>query len=333
MNLRLAFLFVILISSTACTMFIPASTREAMARSEREITRLKEDIRQLETTIRTMEAEKQKDLALKAAILAQPSPIDSMKSVDSLMRYFVHQVFTASPIAQYPLRINMFNNSFDAFIVKVKKSDLRFFWNDPSSKLAYRNFFQLKNTAKQAYERELIFATNGGMFEPSGAPKGLYIEAGDTLVPLDTISERVGYLNFYLQPNGVFGIDKRGAAHVMTTQEFRLQKPELEYATQSGPMLVIDNKIHPAFTRGSRNKYIRSGVGIIDTDHIVFLISNRPVNFFDFATLFRDYFGCKNALYLDGAISEMYLPPLKREKLEGNFGPIIGIMDTIHRTN
>lgn len=333
MNIRLVILFVLLLSASACSMFIPASAREAMARSEKEVERLKKELKALEATVQEMEAKQEKQLTVKT--VSNPwTPLDSMQRLDSLMRHFVKQIFTASPLAQYPIRINMFNNSFDAYVVKVKKSDLRFFWNLPDTSMAYRNFYQLKHTAKENYDRELIFATNGGMFDPNGDPKGLYIEAGDTLVPLDTISQRVGYLNFYLQPNGIFYLDKKGSAHVMTTQEFRQQQPQAHYATQSGPMLVIDNQIHPAFTQGSQNKYIRSGVGVIDPDHIVFLISNKPVNFFDFATLFRDYFGCPNALYLDGAISEMYLPALKREKLEGNFGPIIGIMDTtINRTN
>lgn len=332
MKINLAIILVLLLTASSCSMFIPASTKEAMARSEREVERLKKEVRALEDIVRTMEAEKQKDLAVKA-VSNHWTPLDSMQQLDSLMRHFVKQVFTASPIARYPLRINMFSNSFDAYVVKVKKTDLRFFWNHPDTSIAYRNFYQLKHTAEKKFDRELIFATNGGMFEPDGAPKGLFIEAGDTLVPLDTISGRVGYLNFYLQPNGVFFLDKNGAAHVMTTQEFRSKKPQAQYATQSGPMLVINNKIHPAFTRGSHNKYIRSGVGIIDPDHIVFIISNKPVNFFDFATLFRDYFGCSDALYLDGAISKMYLPTLKREKLDGNFGPIIGILDTINNAN
>jgi uncharacterized protein YigE (DUF2233 family) len=332
MNIRPVIILFLLLSASACSMFVPASTKEAMARSEKEVERLKKEIKTLEATVRAMEADKEQQLSIKT--VSNPwTPIDSMQRLDSLMRHFVRQIFTASPLAQYPIRINMFHNSFDAYVVKVKKSDLRFFWNHPDTSKAYRNFDQLKQAAKENYDRELIFATNGGMFEPNGAPKGLYIEAGDTLVPLDTISQRVGYLNFYLQPNGIFYLDKKGTAHVMTTQAFRHKKPQAHYATQSGPMLVIDNKIHPAFTKGSSNKYIRSGVGIIDPDHIVFIISNKPVNFFDFATLFRDYFGCADALYLDGAISKMYLPSLKREKLEGNFGPIIGIMDTTNRTN
>ena len=39
---------------------------------------------------------------------------------------------------------------------------------------------------------------------------------------------------------------------------------------------------------------------------MVFAISETPVNFHTFARLFRDRIGCRNALYLDGTISQFY---------------------------
>ena len=186
--------------------------KKHLASSEQEIKRLKKEIRQLENTVRKMQSDKQ-DFTRKT-VASRRNSLDSMDTVDSLMRHFVKQVFTTSPIAQYPIRLNMFNNSFDAYVVKVKKSDLRIFWNQPDTGLSYRNFYQLKHSAEKNYGKELIFATNGGMFTPSGSPQGLYVEDGKTLVPLDTISRRVGYLNFYLQPNGVFLLDDKGEARV-----------------------------------------------------------------------------------------------------------------------
>lgn len=261
------------------------------------------------------------------SIVIDTSQLELLRK-DSLMRGFVRQIFTASPTPNYPLRINIFNNSFDAMIVKLKKSNVQFYWSFPKTQIPYRTFGNLKNAIKRTENKKLIFATNAGMFTPAMEPKGLYIENGQLIQPLDTISGRVGYLNFYLQPNGVFYITNDNTANIIQTQEYRFFPPSnIAYATQSGPMLVIDNEIHPAFNKDSVNKYIRSGVGLIDEDHLVFIISNQPVNFYDFAMLFRDYFGCQNALYLDGAISDMYLPELKREYLNGNFGPIIGIVE------
>ncbi len=81
---------------------------------------------------------------------------------------------------------------------------------------------------------------------------------------------------------------------------------EIRYAQQSGPQLLIDGKIHSAFTEGSVNQTVRNGVGIIDENTIVFAISQTKVNLYEFAAMFQEKYGCKNALYLDGAISEIY---------------------------
>ena len=86
-------------------------------------------------------------------------------------------------------------------------------------------------------------------------------------------------------------------------------------------MLVIDGQIHPKFKAGFENLNIRSGVGVLGPNKVVFVISNSMVNFYDFAGLFRDHFKCANALYLDGAISEMYLPELGRLQDGGHFRP------------
>ena len=53
-------------------------------------------------------------------------------------------------------------------------------------------------------------------------------------------------------------------------------------------------------------------------------MSKVPINFYDFATFFKDQ-GCSNALYLDGFVSRTYLPEKKWEQTNGNFGVIIGL--------
>jgi uncharacterized protein YigE (DUF2233 family) len=49
---------------------------------------------------------------------------------------------------------------------------------------------------------ELLFATNAGMYTRDNSPKGLYVEKGKELVPIDLKMNKPG--NFYLQPNGCF---------------------------------------------------------------------------------------------------------------------------------
>jgi uncharacterized protein YigE (DUF2233 family) len=52
-------------------------------------------------------------------------------------------------------------------------------------------------------------------------------------------------------------------------------------------------------------------------------MSKTFINFYDFAAYFKKA-GCKNALYLDGAISQTYLPAKNWNQAGGNFGVIIG---------
>ena len=56
-----------------------------------------------------------------------------------------------------------------------------------------------------------------------------------------------------------------------------------------------------------------------------FAISDVPVNFHSFATLFRDELGAPNALFLDGFISKLYAPGIGRNETGLDMGPIIGV--------
>jgi uncharacterized protein YigE (DUF2233 family) len=173
--------------------------------------------------------------------------------------------------------------------------------------------------------QEPWFATNGGMFTPAHEPVGLYIEKGRELFPLN---RSLASGNFFLLQNGVFAVDKRHA-YVMTTDAFaRLPgttRTALIFATQSGPMLVVDGRPHPAFRADSSHRAIRSGVGRISPTKIVFAISEGPVTFLEMAELFRLDYGCVQALYLDGAISRAWIPSLAHRDGGGDFGVMIAV--------
>ena len=178
-------------------------------------------------------------------------------------------------------------------------------------------------------KRVPLMITNAGMFTPSYEPEGLYIEENSLKkYPLD-VGDQKSNLNFYLRPNGVFYINAKNIPHIDSTQEFRrlqrLGKLKIKLATQSGPMLVINGRIHPAFLKGSFNQKIRSGVGILHTKKIVFAATLDGSNFYDFAVFFRDVLNCKNALFLDGAISKMYLHDIDSTETGGQFGPVISV--------
>jgi prepilin-type processing-associated H-X9-DG protein len=112
----------------------------------------------------------------------------------------------------------------------------------------------------------------------------------------------------------------------METNRFLAEAPPVDFATQSGPMLLIDGVVHPRFLPDSDSRKIRNGVGIIDEHTVAFAISENSVTFYEFALLFRDRLGVRNALFLDGSVSEIYVPELNRHGL-GWFGPIVGVVE------
>ncbi len=89
-------------------------------------------------------------------------------------------------------------------------------------------------------------------------------------------------------------------------------------------MLLIDGELHSKFRKGSKNLHIRNGVGILPDGKIICAMSKEKINFYDFATFFKQQ-GCQNALYLDGFVSRMYLPEKEWEQMDGDFGVIIGV--------
>lgn len=217
-------------------------------------------------------------------------------------------------------RIEYASSSFD--VATVKKGDISKinFYSANNSSPSIRGIGDLQALA-QKDGKELLFATNGGIFDTSVVPLGLYVERG---VEIHALNEESGDGNFHMQPNGVFAIDESDATIVASPQYKPTPVPI--YALQSGPLLVIDNEINPSFNHDSDNTYIRSGVGITENGDVVFAISNNPVSFFAFAELFKNQIGAPNALYLDGFISKMYVLG-QRKDTDGLFATLIAIME------
>lgn len=164
-------------------------------------------------------------------------------------------------------------------------------------------------------------AMNGGMYQPDFSPVGLYVENGIEKQKLNT---NAGWGNFHLLPNGVFYL-LAGSAGVMEAKAFAKSGIRPLYATQSGPMLVIDGSIHPKFDPLSTSLKKRNGIGAMADGQVIFAVSEGPVRFHDFATLFRDVLGCRNALFLDGTISALYVPEWHRSDDAYPLGPIISV--------
>lgn len=202
-----------------------------------------------------------------------------------------------------------------------RHQDLRLFLNDVAGK-PFGNFAAV-DQALDPQGLRLAFAMNAGMYHPDRSPVGLYVEGGKQVTPL---VESPGPGNFGLQPNGVFCVSTDRFS-VIETAAFGKSQPSCSYASQSGPMLVINGALHPKFLTDSDSLYIRNGVGVsADGQTAYFVISNEAANFHDFASFFRDELKTPNALFFDGHISRLYAPELSRNDFGFSMGPIVGLV-------
>ncbi|MEM5472535.1 phosphodiester glycosidase family protein [Hoeflea sp. AS60] len=147
-----------------------------------------------------------------------------------------------------------------------------------------------------------VLAMNAGMYHADMMPVGLYVENGTEFSPLNHDD---GFGNFFLKPNGVFFIDKDNSAGVMETETYASAGISSMFATQSGPMLVINGAIHPRFLPDGTTKYIRNGIGVRADGKVVLAITRDPVSLGSFARLFRDVAECPDALFFDGGVSSL----------------------------
>ena len=211
--------------------------------------------------------------------------------------------------------------AFTACRVDLKSERLDLFWRDDAGR-PYRQFSALRE-AMEAHGKTLVFAVNAGMYQPDLSPVGLFVVDGHQLVPLN---RHPGSGNFSQQPNGVFLVDGN-AARVMSTSDYADERPMVTLATQSGPMLVHEGEITTSAVMSPNSTWrkIRNGVCAPTPDAAVFVISESPVTFYDFAAFFRDSLHCREALYLDGSISSLYAPRLNREDRVSDMGPMLGV--------
>lgn len=215
-------------------------------------------------------------------------------------------------------------NRYSICEVDLTRERLELFLADEAGSV-YGHFGTL-DKALAARGQRLGFAMNAGMYHDNRAPVGYFVENG--LVVQDVIQSE-GPGNFGLLPNGIFCIGE-GRADVMETKAFLRSEPACRYATQSGPMLVIDGELHPRFLKNSTSRYIRNGVGTTaDGTRAIFVISDNTVTFHEFGSYFRDRLQLRNALYFDGNVSRLRAPALGRDDAGfTTIGPIVGVVES-----
>ncbi|MEM6723476.1 MAG: phosphodiester glycosidase family protein [Bacteroidota bacterium] len=241
-------------------------------------------------------------------IACQPSSLQETSPSIALKVNYTDSITTDPRIAHY--------------VCDPTKVNIKFYWEGKNDR-PYGNIGQLKESLEASGE-SLLFAMNGGMYHPGQIPAGLYVEDGVELYPMNETEKAPG--NLFLQPNGVFFITEDQEAVVVSRYQFE-DPGNIQYATQSGPMLLIDGAYHPKFNRNSTSLNLRNGVGILPDGKVLFALSEEQINFYDFATFFKEN-GCQNALYLDGFVSKAYMPEQGIEQFTGQLGVLIGVTAT-----
>jgi uncharacterized protein YigE (DUF2233 family) len=162
---------------------------------------------------------------------------------------------------------------------------------------------------------------NAGMYDEAGGPIGLYVADGRERHP---INRRPGPGNFHMLPNGVLEVMQDGRVAIVPSGRYRPDSRP-RWATQSGPMLVIDGVLHPAVQPNGDSRHVRNGVGVAGDSVAWFAISDEPVSFGRLARLFRDRLGCRDALYFDGSVSSLWDRPAGRRDDRAELGPLVAV--------
>lgn len=234
-------------------------------------------------------------------------------------RAAVALVLLATPAAA-ECRTTLFQDRAFTICEAQAGDDLRLFLRPSDGAPVYGNFRPI-DEALARDGKVLAFAMNGAMYHPDRRPVGLFVQEGRELSPIVT---REGPGNFGLLPNGVFCIEPARFT-LIESRAFATAPLPCTYAMQSGPMLVIDGAYHPRFLPDSTSRLIRNGVGVsADGKRAVFVISDSPVSFYEFARFFRDELNLPQALYIDGSVSRLHAPALRRSDWGTQLGPIIG---------
>ncbi len=242
------------------------------------------------------------------------------------IKYFTGLIIFAAIVVTcshyFPLLIRL-DPEFNTVKFNPKLNTIKFYLKDSTGN-KLNNLLGLKLFLKNSSSR-LIFATNGGMYNKAQEPMGLYIENGDIKFPINRLKVIDNTPNFYLQPNGIFYLTNEKEAGICCTDNY-VTDANIQYATQSGPMLLINGQINPLFNANSKNIQIRNAVGITRKGELIFTISKNPVNFYDL-TMHLKASGAVQALYLDGYVSRIYSADQNIKQYDGNMCVLIGVSE------
>jgi uncharacterized protein YigE (DUF2233 family) len=211
-------------------------------------------------------------------------------------------------------------SAFTACRYDRRRDEIALFLAGPHGPL--RSFAALEQQLGPRVQR-LRFAMNAGMYDEAGNPIGLFVEAGHQG---HAINRQRGPGNFHMLPNGVFTVADDGRVAILPSASYDPASPP-RWATQSGPMLVIDGRLHAAIQDNGPSLHVRNGVGVDSEDTAWFIISDDAVSFGRMARFFRDILHCPNALYLDGSVSSLWDRAGGRRDTNSELGPLVAVFE------
>jgi uncharacterized protein YigE (DUF2233 family) len=205
--------------------------------------------------------------------------------------------------------------------VDLDRARIQMHWKASSGR-PYRRASLLADSLSAAGER-VIAVVNSGIYTPQDAPKGLHVERGRAIVPLNTTDSTSG--NFFRpRPNGVFAVMNDGTARIVRRGAVAALLPRMREATQSGPRLLENGQ---PVARFADTPLRRTAICVAAPRRVFIAVSRDPVSLNDLAALFRDRLGCTDALFLDGGAVQALVAPADGIAMEtGRFVGFIAIV-------
>jgi uncharacterized protein YigE (DUF2233 family) len=205
--------------------------------------------------------------------------------------------------------------------VDLNAARIQMHWKDATGR-PYRRASVLADSLSAAGER-VVAVVNSGIYTPQGAPKGLHVERGRALVPLNITDSTSG--NFFRpRPNGVFAVMNDGTARILRRGAAEALLPRMREATQSGPRLLENGQ---PVARFSDTPLRRTAVCVAAPRRVFIAVSRDPVSLNDLAALFRDRLACTDALFLDGGAVQALVAPAEGISMEtGRFVGFIAVV-------
>jgi len=202
--------------------------------------------------------------------------------------------------------------------VDLDRARIQIHWRDANGR-PYRRASVLADSLSAAGER-VIAVVNSGIYTPQDAPKGLHVERGRAIIPLNTTDSTSG--NFFRpRPNGVFAVMNDGTARIVRRGGAAALLPRMREATQSGPRLLEDGRQVAQF---ADTPLRRTAICVAAPRRVFIAVSRDPVSLNDLAALFRDRLGCTDALFLDGGAVQALVAPAEGIAMET--GRLVGFI-------